>query len=435
MDELLHFLHNSPTPYHCVLSQKEILDQAEFAELDESEDWNLIFKQNPDQKKYYVIRDDSCIAAFILPIGMNETGVQPEHPVLLLGSHTDSPGLKLRVKSDSYENKYFLQNVEIYGSPLLNTWFDRDLGLAGRVIVKDELEETTNLMIDFRSNPVAIIPSLAIHLNRDANEKNSNPLDKHKHLRAILSTKEGEKIEKIISTYAASILNKPAENIKLLGHDLFFVDTQRPALTGLDLEFLSSTRLDNLLSCFVSTMVLSQTGPSNKITMICSMDHEEVGSGSYVGAQGSFITDVIQRIHPHFLRAKSNSLMISMDNAHALHPNFKDKHDDINTPILNRGVVVKTNANQRYGTNAITQSLIQQIAMDKDINIPLQYFANRNDLSCGSTIGPIMSTQLGIPCIDLGIPTLAMHSIREMAGIKDIESSMMLLAEIIENYA
>ncbi len=402
---LLDFLGASPSPFHATSNLAAILLTNGFTELKETENWQL------GPGKYFVTRNQSSIIGFI--IGDEDpatTGIR------MSGAHTDSPCLKLKPNPEIYQKGYLQLGVEVYGGALLNPWFDRDLSLAGRVTVATTDKNIENLLLDFEI-PLAILPSLAIHLDREAN--NSRSINPQLHLPPVLMRTDGtEKLESLLLSQIGKQYG-PVNPEKILGSELSFYDTQKPAFIGFHEEFLASARLDNLLSCYVGIQSLLVAGSKVSTLVVCN-DHEEVGSASTSGADGPFLQTLLQRIIPDDesrYRAIARSLMVSTDNAHAVHPNFTDRHDSNHGPELNKGLVIKINANQRYATNSETEGYFSYICQRNDI--PFQKFINRTDLACGSTIGPITARQIGVRTLDVGVPTFAMHSIRELAGADD----------------
>lgn len=409
---LFEFLSNSPTPFHVVQTTRKILTEKGFESLSESDVWAL-----KPGGKYYVDRNQSSIIAFTLP--QNEDANQGFN---MVGAHTDSPCLKVKPNPDRLKNGYFQLGVEVYGGALLNPWFDRDLSLAGRVSYENEKGELESVLVDF-CEPVAVIPSLAIHLDREANESRS--INKQNHLPPILCL-SGDSQAITFSDLLIDLIKKtqPETKVKqVLDHELFLYDTQKPAYVGLNKDFIASARLDNLLSCFTGLMSLINDGSTqeqNQTNILVCSDHEEVGSVSSSGAQGPFLKSVLERLSgtaENLTRRLHHSLMISADNAHGIHPNFADKHDENHGPLFNQGPVIKLNANQRYATNSETSAFFKYIC--QKTNVPVQSFVVRSDMACGSTIGPITASSIGVKTVDIGLPTFAMHSIRELAGSED----------------
>jgi len=408
--ELLDFLEDSPTPFHATQELCDRLATAGFIQLDEADSWKL-----EKGKRYYLTRNDSSLIAFVYGTDdINETGVS------MVGAHTDSPCLKLKPNAIIHKNGYIQLGVEVYGGVLLNPWFDRDLSLAGRVSGLDEKGELVHPLVDFK-RPLAVIPSLAIHLDREAN--NMHAVNAQTDIPPIvMQSEEAVNFEEILC--------KQSGLKEILDFELVFYDTQKPAFIGLKEEFLASARLDNLLSCYVGLKSIMEASTQKSSLLICS-DHEEVGSASTSGAAGPFLQMVLQRInanHEDYSRMVNASMMISADNAHAVHPNFSDKHDANHGPLLNHGPVIKVNANQRYASNSQTISRFKLLCKQSDV--PYQSFVTRTDMACGSTIGPITATKIGVKTIDVGLPTFAMHSIRELAG----KSDAYMLYGVLKNY-
>ena len=405
---LLSFIHASPTPFHAVEQMAAILDDNDFQRLNESDAWDLQAKTG----KFYVTRNESSIIAFTL-------GSDPvEHGFRMVGAHTDSPCLKVKPNPEITKNCYFQLGVEVYGGVLLNPWFDRDLSLAGRVNYVTPDGDVGSALINFE-HAIATIPSLAIHLDREANEKRT--VNKQKDMPPLLmkmpdchGEQKADFREVLLQLLAKQQPELKVE--KVVDYELSFYDVQAPAVIGLHQDFVASARLDNLLSCYTELMALLKADPKQNCLLVCN-DHEEVGSMSAAGAQGPFLKSVLERLcitSEDLTRSMDQSMMISVDNAHGIHPNYADKHDDNHGPILNQGPVIKMNVNQRYATNSETSAAFRYICEEADI--PVQSFVVRSDMACGSTIGPITASELGVRTIDVGVPTFAMHSIRELAG-------------------
>ncbi len=408
IEGLLNFLHASPTPFHAVRTLSAALEHSGYQKLTETESWTP-----QPQGRYFVTRNDSSIIAF--SVGKNpleQTGLR------ILGAHTDSPCLKVKPHAERTDAGYLQLGVEVYGGALLRPWFDRDLSLAGRVHYTTADGQLKSTLIDL-GNPIAIIPSLAIHLDREVN--NLGGVQPQQHLFPVLLQHAAQQKQLSLKAILQQHLQGQPEydGVDILDYELFLYDTQAPALIGLEQEFISSARLDNLLSCYIGLMSLLAASDQQTCLLICS-DHEEVGSQSYCGAQSNFLESVLQRLTPpaeQYARSLAQSWMISIDNAHATHPNYADKHDPQHVIKLNHGPVIKMNASQRYATNSETSALFQALCKRKEI--PFQTFVMCNDLACGSTIGPMTSAQLGIKTIDVGVAQWAMHSIRETVGSKD----------------
>ena len=407
---LLDFLAASPTPFHAVESMLKIFTEHDFKHLKEQDAWNL------EPGKYVVTRNDSSIIAFVLASDKND--VIARSGIRMVGAHTDSPALRVKPNPDIEKKGYLNLGVEVYGGVLLNPWFDRDLSLAGRVTYTDDTQTICSTLINFET-PIASIPSLAIHLDREANS--SKTVNPQTDLPPLLMKQSKTSTLKTFNQVLQRQLkqSKDISSDKILGYELSFYDTQKPAIVGLEQEFINSARLDNLLSCYVGMKALVESDDSQFCLLVCN-DHEEVGSASAEGAEGPFLKSVLERTIPDAetrFRAIAASMLISTDNAHGIHPNFSDKHDANHGPILNEGPVIKINTNQRYATNSETAGFYRHLC-EKN-NIPCQTFVVRTDMGCGSTIGPITAKEIGVKTIDVGVPTFAMHSIREMAGTED----------------
>jgi aspartyl aminopeptidase len=417
---LFDFLENSPTPFHAVTAARKILEQAGYTELKESHAWQL-----KPASKHFVIRNGSSLIAF------RSADANPvERGFRMVGSHTDSPCLKLRPHTDLKDRAYLRLGAEIYGGVLLSTWFDRDLSIAGRVYFTDRTgKKAQNTLVNFK-RPVAVIPNLAIHLNRSANENRT-------------IQKQSEMVPLVGQTFADHLdfqrllleqlhLDGASSAERILSHELSLYDTQRPASVGMRSEFIASSRLDNLLSVYCGLQALVQSKSEVPCLLVCS-DHEEVGSTSAAGAQGPFLKSVLERLassSSDLARALSKSMLVSTDNAHGIHPNYPDKHDPAHQPILNQGPAIKSNFNQHYATSDETAAAFIQCA--ERAGVPTQYFVSRNDVGCGTTIGPITASVLGVRTVDVGLPTFAMHSIRELAGSQDANFLTAALTEFFQ---
>ncbi len=405
--ELFDFLKSATTPFHAVQYLTKLLVQAGYSELHEKDAW-----QTKPGKGYYCIRDNGTILIFKIASARKcETGWK------MLAAHTDSPSLQIKPQPANTSNSYTQLGVEVYGGPILATWFDRDLGIAGRVTLLDQENTIRVKTIDFK-RAVAMLPNLAIHLNREVNEKYSIKRQKHLHPLFCQIADETFSFHDVLQQQIEEEYPEISTKI-VLGFDLFCYDTQEPELTGLNREFIAASRLDNLVSCFIGIKSMLQDATEGNCLLLCS-NHEEIGSSSVSGAQGNFLHSVLTRLIPDATkraRMFSCSHFISMDNAHALHPNFIEKYDPQHLPLLNHGPVIKYNANQRYATTSRSAALFKSLCIAA--NVPVQEFVMQNDLACGSTIGPIVATSLGIQTVDVGIPSLAMHSIRESTGAKD----------------
>ncbi|NQV41481.1 MAG: M18 family aminopeptidase [Candidatus Marinimicrobia bacterium] len=415
---LIDYLNQSVTAYHAVLTAEATLKSNGFIQLDEKDAWDL--KAN---LKYYVIRSQSALAAWQMSNG-DTPGVR------LVGAHTDSPGLHLKPKPQYSNSGYVQLGVEVYGGPLLASWTDRDLSLAGRVILK---EGGKLKVVPFKSEKVLLrIPQLAIHLNREVNEKGLM-LNKQNHMPPILAleSKDGVSVDAgLIGKLIAETLKVGIDDIA--SWQLECYDTQPATTSGLNDEFIVSGRIDNLTMCHASIQALTSSEFSAPQTaMVALFDNEEIGSSTENGAASGFIRDIITRVvgsdeSNHMTqRALAHSACISADGAHAIHPNYAEFHDPQHAVKMNRGPVIKRNVNHRYATSAFTSAIFEQLC--KDVDVPVQHYVHKTDLPCGSTIGPITATGLGIPVVDVGNAMLSMHSIRETAGVKDHEMMIKVL--------
>ncbi|MGB7978623.1 MAG: M18 family aminopeptidase [Chlamydiales bacterium] len=402
LERFVRFLNRSPTVYHAASEIGVRLAEADFTPLTEREKWIL-----EPGKGYFVTREDTLVAAFRMPM-------RAPISATLLASHIDSPALKIKPLPEIASNGIGQLGTELYGGPLLHTWLDRDLSVAGRIVVLDQYEQCASKRVYLDDFPV-IIPSLAIHLNRDVNDKGLI-VHKQDHLRAVYSLTSQEK-------YLEETLRKQHPFKTLLSFDLFLVPIEKAGFNGFDDEMISSYRLDNLTSAFASLEALLQARPRKEsIQMAIFWDHEEIGSQTYAGADSLFVNELFERICMHckmdredYYRMKSASLCLSADVGHAFHPNFADKNDPQNSPWMGKGPIVKFSA--RYATSGATAAPIVRLAQKH--KIPIQLTANRSDLSGGGTVGAMMGANPGLPTVDLGIACWAMHSVRETIAARD----------------
>jgi aspartyl aminopeptidase len=414
---LLAFLRDSPTPWHAVESLAALLRAKGFTELDPGAAWSLA-----PGARHFLRRNGSSLVAFARGRGRPE-----EAGLRLVGAHTDSPCLKLKPQPELRRSGYLQVGVEVYGGALLNPWFDRDLTIAGRVSYASA-RGVEHALIDFRA-PVAIIPSLAIHLDRGVND--GRAVNAQNHLPALLALAGGEPRD-----FAQIVLERLREEHpdcgaeRVLGFELSLHDVQPPALIGLRQEFIASGRLDNLLSCYAGATALAAADGEADRFLVCN-DHEEVGSVSASGASGPMLESVLARLLPareQRERALARSLLISADNAHGIHPNYADKHDANHGPVLNSGPVLKLNMNQRYASNSETAALFRWLCEAEEV--PVQAFSVRSDMGCGSTIGPLTAAAIGVRTVDVGVPQFGMHSPRELAGAHDLH----MLARVLVRF-
>ena len=411
--DLFHFLHTSPTSFHAVANARKLLLEKGFTQLHETQAWHL-----KKESKYFVERNQSAIIAFY-------TGDQRpwDTGIKLCGAHTDSPCLKVKPLPEITSDTMTRLGVEVYGGALLNTWFDRGLNLAGRLIVqcRNKKGETvlTNGLINLNT-PVAVIASLPIHLDREANTKKT--INAQVDLPPLIFTgafsRPGAFHEMLCN--AGKHIPAPGHEIsEILDFDLYFSDAQAPFYTGFNQELISAPRLDNLLSCHAALKGIALARGKTACMAILA-DHEEVGSDTAAGARGSFVTDILTRMVPDTqqrLRAFAGSFMISLDNAHALHPAHAQRYDGAHTCLVNQGPVLKVNAAMRYASDAVSCALFKHLC--REACVPVQTFVMKSDMPCGSTIGPSISAATGIKTVDVGAPTMAMHAIRELTGNTD----------------
>jgi aspartyl aminopeptidase len=410
--ELIDFIYESPSAFHAVESVKKQLDTNGFNELKNEDRWQL---QNGG--KYFVTKNDSAVFAFV--VGKSSPA---EKGFKLIGAHTDSPSFRIKPNPEmTSENTYVRLNTEVYGGPILNTWMDRPLAVAGRVTLKGEnlLNPLTKLVNINR--PILIIPNLAIHMNREINK--GFELNRQKDTLPLLSliNEELEKGSYLLNTVAVELKVSAAD---ILDFDLFLYEFEKGSIIGLNNEFISSPRLDDLAMVHAGIKALISTEASEATNVMACFDNEEVGSSTKQGADSELLSNLLERIilalggdREDFFRAISRSFMISADLAHAVHPNSGEKADPINRPVINKGPAIKLAANQSYTTDSNSAAVYEQIC--KQAGVPVQKFVNRSDSPGGSTIGPISSTHLAIRSVDMGTPILAMHSIRELGGVLD----------------
>ena len=412
---LIDFLKASPTPFHATASLAQRLEAAGYQHLDERAAWHT-----EAGGRYYVTRNDSSIIAVKL-------GKRPplEGGLRLVGAHTDSPCLRVKPQPELQRQGFFQLGVEVYGGALFAPWFDRDLSLAGRVTFR-ESGRVQSQLIDFHK-PIAVIPNLAIHLNREANQ--GWPINAQNELPPILAQLAGSEAADFRALLADQLAREHGLNADaVLDYELSFYDTQSAAVIGLNHDFIAGARLDNLLSCYAGLQALLAAPDAESCVLVCT-DHEEVGSCSACGADGPMLEQVLRRLLPEgddFVRSIQRSLLVSADNAHAVHPNYADKHDENHGPKLNAGPVIKINSNQRYATTSETAGFFRHLCLENEV--PVQSFVTRSDMGCGSTIGPLTASQLGVRTVDIGLPTFAMHSIRELAGSHDLAHLVKVLS-------
>ena len=410
--ELIDFLYDSPSACHGVKATQKILDENGFIEIKETDKWDLQAKG-----KYYVIKNDSALIAFEVGTGdIEETGFR------LIGAHTDVPGFRIKPNPQMIsEGKYVKLNTEVYGGPILHTWFDRPLSIAGKVSLKGESPLKPETRLVNINKPLLIIPSLAIHMNREVNEgfKINRQVDTLPLLGLI-----NDKLEK--EDYLMNILAEELQVNKedILNFELGLYEYEKGMLIGMNEELISSGRFDDLWMVYagIRALVDSRENEATKV-MIC-IDNEEIGSLTAEGADSTLLNNILERItlglgkdREGYYRTLANSIMISADLAHAVHPNLGDKHDPTNRPVLEGGPVLKIAASGSYSTDSFNGAVFAGVC--EAAGVPFQKFVNRSDVRGGTTIGPVTAANLTIPVIDMGAPVLGMHSIRELASVKD----------------
>ncbi len=409
---LIEFIDSSPSPFHAAKNMEEILIKRGFKEIRLQDKWKLEVKG-----KYYIVKNNSAIIAFEIGKGEIE-----EHGFKLIGSHTDSPTFKIKPNPEiTVEKRYLKLNTEVYGGPILNTWFDRPLSMAGRVNLKTEDPFSPKEVLLDLEKPIMLIPNLAIHMNRSVNDgvKMNPQVDT-----LPLVSNINDKFEKdnFLVKLIAENLGVNVEDV--LDFEMFLYEVEKGSIVGLNEEFISIGKLDNLAMVHAGLYGLVDSETANATNVLVCFDNEEVGSGTKQGAASPMLKTVLERItlalgknKEDYYRALANSFLISADQAHALHPNYIEKYDITNRPIMNSGPTMKLAANQAYTTDSFSSAVYEGIC--KSIGIPVQKFVNRSDAKGGSTIGPISSTQLDISSVDVGNPILGMHSIRELGGVLD----------------
>lgn len=426
VDDLLAFIDESPTPYHAVRVAIARLEAAGYSRLDESATWSLA----PGDRRY-VVRAGGSLAAF-------EVGSSPPSQAgfRVIGAHTDSPNLRIKPIADVRSHGYHQLAVEPYGGVLLHTWLDRDLSLAGRVSIRDGSRTETRL-VDFE-RPILRVPNLAIHLYRELAETGLK-LNQQQHMAPLLGLGEDLSFVEMLCEELGQTGARPKAE-EILAWDLMAYDVQPSTRSGAKGEFIHAARLDNLASSHAGLAALvdaGERGACEPTRMVVLYDHEEVGSRSSQGAGGTFLGDTLERVvacagdaqdAPQArARAISRSWLISADMAHAIHPNYSDRHEPGHLPRIGAGPVIKTNSNQSYATDAESAGFFA--ALCSRVGVTPQNFVVRSDLGCGSTIGPISAARVGIRTVDVGNPMLSMHSCREMAGSDDVDSMIDVLTE------
>jgi aspartyl aminopeptidase len=446
--DCIDFINNGPSPFHVVDNSRKKLLAKGFTEIHEIDNWKL-----EAGGRYFFTRNNTTLIAFVVgkAFNPNDTGFK------IIGAHTDSPCLRLAPFSKLTAHGFNQACVQTYGGGLFATWLDRDLTLAGRVILKEDNGTLNSKLINLK-RPVCNVPNLCIHLKGMDEKKKLEP-NAETHLRPVFSTQVYEALtlgagaeKKGDEKHYGALLSLIAKEAgvkeeNLVDLELSFADTQPSQLVGIHEEFVSSPRLDNLFSSHAAlSAILSDEANQEKnsfINLVCLFDHEEIGSQSAQGADSTIVSQNMRRIfnvlkvgqtvaEDAFEKAIQRSFVISADMAHSIHPNYPEKHQSNHQVKLNKGIVLKINANQRYATDGVGNGIIKSIA--EKAGVPLQEFIVRNDSPCGSTIGPITAGQTGIKTIDIGAPQLAMHSIRELGGALDAYYYNRLMREFFKSY-
>lgn len=402
IEDLAAFVMASPSSYHAAAEIARRAEEAGYERLAETDAWAI-----EPGGRYVVVRDGSAVA-FALPEASATTT-----PFTIVGTHTDSPGFKLKPKPTTHgPGGWWQLGLEVYGGPLLNSWLDRELELAGRIVTRDGDEHLV------RTGSLLRIPQLAIHLDRGVND--GLALDKQRHTQPVWGLGDAESADILQALAARAGIDAAA----IGGYDIVVADTQEPRTFGHFQELFASGRLDNLLSTHAALAAQLDATPERSIAVLAAFDHEEIGSASRSGAAGPFLEDVLLRISTALgagtedrARAFAASLHVSSDVGHAIHPNYPEHHDPANKPMAGDGPILKINANQRYATDAHGAALWN--AACEAAGVPSQEFVSNNGVPCGSTIGPITATRLGIRTIDVGVPILSMHSARELTAVVD----------------
>jgi aspartyl aminopeptidase len=404
IDDFAQFISASPSSYHAVAEISRRLDAAGFSRLVETEPWE------ETSGRRYLVRDGAVIAWIQPDTAGKAMGFR------ILGAHTDSPGFKLKPKPTVGSNGWLQAGVEVYGGPLYNSWLDRELELAGRLMTQDGAEHLV------RTGPFLRIPQLAIHLDREVNK--SLTLDPQRHLTPVFGVGDARQADLI--GHLAALAGIDATDVA--GYDIVTADTAAPARFGLNGALFAAGRMDNLTSVHAGLRALLATaGDEDHISVFAAFDHEEIGSATRSGASGPLLDDVFTRIGDGLgatvsdrLQAYAKSWCVSADAGHAVHPNYSERHDPANLPVAGGGPLLKINANQRYATDAAGAALWSRAC--SQAGVAYQEFVSNNTVPCGSTIGPLTATRLGIRVVDVGVPLLSMHSARELCHVNDPEA-------------
>lgn len=443
--EMLEFIEKSPSCFHAVANVKKMLEKRGFSELKEREDWVLGAGEG-----YYVIRNDSSVIAFRLPVGStvgdaasdsfvsggarnSVSGTEKTAGFHIIAAHSDSPAFKVKESPEStVEEHYVRLNTEKYGGMILSTWLDRALSVAGRIAVKEEDHISTKLVnID---KDILVIPNVAIHMNRDMN--NGVAYNPQVDMLPLFADCSEEKKKNALMKRVAKAAGVKQEDI--LGHDLFLYTREKGRILGENGEFVLSPRLDDLQCVFAAAKAFTESVPEHYINVCAVFDNEEVGSGTKQGADSTFLEDTLWRIaegtgagRSEYLKWIAGSFLISADNAHAVHPNHPEKADPTNRPYLNGGIVIKYHGSQKYATDALSAARMKDLC--RQAGVPFQAYANRSDIPGGSTLGNISTAHVSVSSVDIGLPQLAMHSAVETGGVKDTKYAVDVLKVFYES--
>ena len=416
---LVEFIENSKSSYHAVSEIAKLLKNNGFELLNDACEWKI-----EKEHKYYVTKGGSSILAFTVGNDVSDLSFN------IVASHTDSPTFKIKPNADFADAKYMKLNTEPYGGLIMSTWMDRPLSVAGRVLVKAE-KGIESRLVDFNRD-FCMIPNVCIHMNREVNTgfKYNPQVDM---LPMLGLKKEGQTFNSLLANELA------CKEEDILGHDLFLYNRDKGSVWGLDNDFVSIGRLDDLECAYTSIEALIAANNTKNVNVCCCFDNEEVGSGTKQGADSTFLFDTLSRVvaslgldNEAYLRALSQSFIVSADNAHAVHPNHPEKSDSTNRCHMNEGIVIKHNAAQSYTTDGYSNAIFTEIC--NRVNVPLQHFTNRSDLRGGGTLGSISSSHISIMSVDIGLPQLAMHSAYETAGVKDVDYMITGLTAFYETH-
>ena len=419
---LISFIQRSTSPFHVVSNLFQWGRENRFKSLPENEQWKFA-----SGERYLVERNGSSIILF-------SPGNRPpwESGFRIAVSHSDSPGFRIKNSPEIVNDGFVRLNTEVYGSPILSSWMDRPLGLAGRVVLKGNKSGKPEILTLTIDRPFLVIPSLAIHMNRDVNK--GAEINPQKDCLPVLSLCGPDNGRDALARVIAAELSVARERI--VDYDLFLADVTPPCILGSEGDLLSAPRLDNLSSVYASYSALGDTSGCDSTSVIACFNNEEVGSMSWQGADSRFLESVLERIvmvygggREEYHRAMAESFLLSADAAHGVHPAWPDRADPTNHPVLNRGVVIKVDSGGRYTTDAVSSAIMDELC--KTAGIPAQRFYNRSDMKGGSTIGPVLASQVSARGADVGIPVLAMHSVRELCGVDDIRHLYSLIKELL----